>query len=186
MDGDHSAELYRQWRDGDASAGDEIASLYCARVLSFFESKVPEAAEDLMQKTFLACLASTTDPASIRSFRGFLFGIARKMLLQHFDGRGKLKGEVPVSHLSLAALRTTPTQRIARDQQEARVHAALAELVLDQQIALELYYWHKMSVREIATALDLSEGGVRAKLHRARQQFKKTLAGSDDAEDEAS
>ncbi len=176
MGGSSDEELYIRWREGSVEAGNELAAKYCQPVLAFFASKLPEAAEDLMQKTFLACMASTSDPSEVRLFRGFLFGVARKQLLRHFEGRGKLRGESPVSHFSLAELRTTPTQRIAKEQERTQIQTALAVLPLDQQIALELYYWQKMSVGEVAEALDLSEGGTRAKLHRARGRLKEVLA----------
>jgi RNA polymerase sigma-70 factor (ECF subfamily) len=164
--------LYLAWRGGDASAGDVLAQRHCAAVLRFFSNKLPAVAEDLMQKTFLACIASTTPPTALRSFRGFLFGIARKQLLRHFEGRGQLGGEEMMSRVSLAALATTPTQRIAKEQDRELIHRALAKLPLDQQISIELYYWQKLSVAEVAVALGLSAGGTRAKLHRARQRLR--------------
>jgi RNA polymerase sigma-70 factor (ECF subfamily) len=164
--------LYASWRGGDTSAGDLLAQRHCSAVLRFFSSKVPDVAEDLMQRTFLACMSAKTDPAELRSFRGLLFGIARKQLLQHFEGRGQLRGEEMMSHVSLAELRTTPTQRIAAEQAKQLIHQALATLALDQQIALELYYWQRLAVSEVASVLGLSEGGTRAKLHRARQKLR--------------
>ena len=163
--------LLQRWRNGDAEAGDALAVRYCAAVLSFFANKVPEGGEDLMQKTFLACL--DTDPAQeIRSFRAFLFGIARMQLLRYYERRGQLRGEEMMSRVSLAGLATTPTERIARAESHDLLHRALATLPLDQQIALELFYWQKLPVAEVASALSLSEGGTRAKLHRARQKLR--------------
>ena len=168
--GDES--LYMAWRAGDAKAGDTLAQRHCVAVLRFFSNKVPELAEDLMQKTFLACVTSKVDPAGLRSFRAFLFGIARKQLLHHFEGRGQLRGEAMMSHVSVADLVTSPTQRIAAAQDNALLHQALAALPMDQQIALELYYWQKLSVPEVAAAVGISDGGMRAKLHRARQRLR--------------
>jgi RNA polymerase sigma factor (sigma-70 family) len=164
--------LYVRRRGGDATAGDQLAQRHCSAVLRFFSSKVPDAAEDLMQKTFLSCMSSATDPTEIRSFRALLFGIARKQLLRHFEGRGQLEGEEMMPHVSLAALKTTPTQRIAAEQSRALVHQALSTLPLDQQIALELYCWQRLPVPDGAAALGLSDGGTRAKLHRARQKLR--------------
>ncbi|MBV1857212.1 MAG: sigma-70 family RNA polymerase sigma factor [Nannocystaceae bacterium] len=169
-------ELYVQWREGSVTAGNALAAKYCEPVLAFFRTKFAAAAEDLMQQTFLSCLAARVDPRSVRSFRGFLFGIARKHSLRHAEGRGRLRGEILVSHLSLEMLRTTPTQRISREQEQTLIQRAIQELSLDDQIALELYYWQKMSVRDISAVLELSEGGMRAKLHRARSQLKAELA----------
>lgn len=164
--------LYVAWRGGDIASGDVLAQRHCPAVLRFFANKVPHVAEDLMQKTFLACIASTTDATQVRSFRSFLFGIARKQLLRYFEGRGELVGEEMMSRISLAELATTPTQRIAKAQDHELIHRALAELPLDQQISIELYYWQKLSVAEVAAALGVSEGGMRAKLHRARQRLR--------------
>ncbi len=163
--------LLKRWRSGDTDAGDVLAQRYCAAVLRFFSNKVPTASEDLMQKTFLACLDRGARQ-EVRSFRAFLFGIARKQLLRHYEGRGQLRGEEMMSRISLAQLATTPTERIARAQSHDLLHRALAELPLDQQIALELYYWQKLPVGDVAVALSLSEGGTRAKLHRARQKLR--------------
>lgn len=164
--------LFVAWRGGDASAGDALAVRHSEAILRFFNNKVPEAAEDLLQKTFLACMATGTNAAEVRSFRAFLFGVARKQLLHYFEKRGELRGEEMMSRISLAELRTTPTQRIAAEQDKALLHAALAKMPLDQQILLELYYWQKLSVAEVAAALGGSEGGVRGKLHRARQRLR--------------
>lgn len=164
--------LFVAWRGGDPSAGDVLAVRHCGDILRFFNNKVPEAAEDLMQQTFVACMSTNIDAAEVRSFRAFLFGVARKRLLQHFEKRGQLRGEEMMSRISLAELRTTPTQRIAAEQDKALIHQAMAQMPLDQQILLELYYWQKLSVAEVAAALGGSEGGIRGKLHRARQRLR--------------
>ena len=172
MDEASDEALYRAWRDDDRSAGDRLARRHCPAVLRFFANKVPEAAEDLMQKTFLATISDGPDPDALRSFRALLFGVARKQLLRFFEGRGQLKGEEMMSRISLADLGTTPTERIAREQSRQLIHRALATLAIDEQIAIELYYWQKLSVPEVADALGISAGGMRAKLHRARGRLR--------------
>lgn len=102
------------------------------------------------------------------SFRALLFGIARKQLLRHFEGRGALRGEDMMSRISIVDLQTTPTQRIAKEEEMDLLHRALATLPVDAQIALELRYWRKMPADEIAFVLGLSPAGARTRLHRAR------------------
>lgn len=164
--------LYLAWRDGDAGAGNELATRYGAQLARFFANKVPEHAEDLCQRTFLACMTVTTELQ--RSFRALLFGIARKQLLRHFEGRGLLKGEEMMSQVSIADLRTTPTQRIAKQQAENLLHRALAALPVDAQITLELRYWRNLSAEEIGEVLGLSAPGARTRVHRARIQLRET------------
>lgn len=165
--------LYARWRDGDAEAGDALAERYCPALLRFFRNKVPEAAADLVQKTFLACMTNAPPSGDLRSFRAVVYAIARKQLLRHFEGRGQLRGVEMMSRVSLADLATTPTQRIAREEDEDIIHRALATLALDDQIAVELYYWQELSVKEVAESLGLTRGGTRAKLHRARLALRK-------------
>lgn len=172
VEGPSDEALYARWRDGDAEAGDALAERHCPSLLRFFSSKVSDGAEDLVQKTFLACITNAPPPDELRSFRGLLFGVARKQLLRHYEGRGKLRGEEMMSRVSLADLGTTPTQRIAREQDESLIHRALATLTLDDQIAVELYYWQKLPIADVGESLGLSAGGTRAKLHRARQRLR--------------
>jgi len=165
--------LYTAWCQGDASAGNELATRYGGQLARFFGNKVPDVAEDLTQRTFLACM---TAPQELRhSFRALLFGIARKQLLRHFEGRGMLRGEEMMSEISIADLRTTPTQRIAQDEETDLLHRALAALPMDAQIALELRYWRKMSAEEIAEILGLSAAGARTRVHRARALLRERL-----------
>ncbi len=164
--------LFVQWRGGDAAAGDELAARHYAGLHRFFANKAPTFADDLVQATFLACMTVAIPSEPLRSFRGLLFAVARIRLLRHFQKRGQLRGEQMMSRVSLADLGTTPTQRIARDQSRALLQQALAILALDDQITVELYYWQKLSVGEIATTLGITPGGTRAKLHRARQRLR--------------
>lgn len=164
--------LYARWRDGDLAAGDALAERYCPALLRFFSNKVPDVAADLVQKSFLACMTNAPPADELRSFRSLVYAIARKQLLQHFEGRGRLRGEEMMSRVSLADLGSTPTQRISREQDRDIIHRALSTLAIDDQITVELYYWQQLSVGEIAQSLGLTPGGTRAKLHRARQSLR--------------
>ena len=150
--------LFLAWREGEGEAGNELAVRYAGALRRFFSNKVPEVADDLTQRTFLACMTARVE--EVRSFRALMFGIARKQLLRHFEGRGLLKGEEMMSRISLAAMVTTPTQKIDREQTQALINRALATLPIDFQIALELRYWKKLSSEEIGQAVGLSAAGA--------------------------
>jgi RNA polymerase sigma-70 factor (ECF subfamily) len=81
------------WRAGDRERGNELFRRHIRSVSRFFRSKIPEAAEDLTQTTFLA--VAQVDPARIGEvpFRAYLFGIARNQLLMHLvRRRGRTNG----------------------------------------------------------------------------------------------
>jgi RNA polymerase sigma-70 factor (ECF subfamily) len=164
-------ELYARWKTGDEHAGQTLARRHSRPIHRFFANKVPDDAEELLQKTFLACLSARHGPT--RSFRGFLFGVARNQLLRHAEGRDQPRDEELVSHISCADPSSSITERIRRYEQNSILHEAMGLLSLDDRIALELYYWQRLPVDEVADVLGLSPGGTRAKLHRARTRLKR-------------
>jgi RNA polymerase sigma-70 factor (ECF subfamily) len=159
-------ELLAAWRAGDRSAGDELIARWFDPVCRFFRSKLGDDVQDLIQRTFLDCLESR-DRLRSSSFRSFLFAIARNRL---FD---ELRREIrqPVDQLgtiSIAELRTRPSDRIARSEARDAVVRAMQTLPLDLQITLELAYWEELAGAEIAEVLGISEHTVRSRLSRAR------------------
>ena len=54
---DSDAQLVARWRQGDKSAGEALFERYYDGVARFFYNKVGERSADLIQKTFLACVA---------------------------------------------------------------------------------------------------------------------------------
>jgi RNA polymerase sigma-70 factor, ECF subfamily len=162
--------LLRAWRAGDAAAGDELVCRHFLRIHRYFQSKVPAAAEDLAQRTFLACTESRHLEPRV-SFRSLLFGIARRLLYDHLRLH---YARPPMSELperSIAELTGHPEDRVARSQHEDLVLRALRELPLDFQTVLELHYWEDMSVAEIAVVVEVAVGTVKSRLGRGRKML---------------
>ena len=167
-------ELLRAWRAGDAAAGTELFRRHFPSVYVFFRNKVNDGIEDLVQQTFLGCVEAGDTLDSIRSFRAYLFGIARNQILRRFaagDARKRREvAQLPVSQL------TGPSSVMARHDEQRVLLGALRRLPLDIQITVELFYWERMKMHEIAVALDIPEGTVKSRLHRARQLLREEIA----------
>lgn len=168
-------QLLSAWRAGDRVAGDQLVARYFGAVFRFFASKLGEDVADLTQDTFLRCVQTSTEPAS---FRAYLFAVARNLLVDHFRARAVRPGD-NITLLSLEDLQTSATQRIARDETQDAVLAALRRIPLDQQIALELAYWEGLGGPEIAEVLGIPPNTVRARLSRARAALKTELGDVD-------
>src|SRR5262249_11744072 len=82
---------------------------------------------------------------------------------------------IDLSITSLADLRTSPSQRVARNEEEQLLVAALRRIPLEYQIALELAYWESLSGPEIAAVLEIPENTVRSRLSRARQALREQI-----------
>ena len=71
--------------------------------------------------------------------------------------------------MSVVDLGTSATGKLARKHEQALLLSALRQLPLDQQIALELFYWEDLSGKEIAEVLGVGTNTARSQLYRARQ-----------------
>jgi RNA polymerase sigma-70 factor (ECF subfamily) len=64
---------------------------------------------------------------------------------------------------------------MARDRLFSRLHRAISRLSLKYQEAIVLCYFERKSVREIGAITGVSEGTVKARLHRARARLRSLL-----------
>ena len=74
--------------------------------------------------------------------------------------------------------RSMSTEDIYMQQSRDReVYAAIMSLLEKFRTPIILYYFEELSVREIAEALKLSEGAIKTRLRRGRDQLKNKLKG---------
>lgn len=144
-----------------------------AAIYGFFHARHHTHAEDLAQRTFLACLEQRAGYRSDGSFRAYLFGIARRQLLRAYE-----RDEVLGRRAALArttARSPSPSGLVMAEQQRAQLHRALRELPVDQQVLLELHYWERLSTEEIAVAIETSRDNVKTRLLRARRALRAAM-----------
>jgi RNA polymerase sigma-70 factor (ECF subfamily) len=171
-------ELLEAWRDGDARSGDQLFRRNFDRIYGFFASKVPEqAVGDLIQETMLGCVQGASRFRGEGSFRAYLLGVARNVLLASFrTKRRNQRIDFDASITSLQDLGQSPTQQRWERQEMRLVAEALRHLPLDLQIALELHYFEAMNTADIAIVLELPQGTVKSRLRRAREQLEEIIA----------
>lgn len=163
------------WRAGDAARGAELFKRHIRSVTRFFRTKVPDAAEDLAQNTFLALIQ--LDPARLGEvpLRAYLFGIARNQLLLHLRGKSRAAARFDPLTVSARDLGASPAKVVARDQQHQLVVEALGRIPVDYQVALELHYFEGLPVAEIAEALGRPVGTIKSLLSRGRDLLRVEL-----------
>ena len=174
------ADLVQAWRAGDRSAGGVLLRRHFGAVYRFLEGKVGGAAEDIAQRTFVIAAESLGDLREDTAFKAFLYGIARRQVLQHLQRQhrhARRDGPRPASLMS-------PSAAVARVQEHRLVLAALQRLPLELQIAIELYYWEQMPTKQIAHVLDVPQNTIKTRLHRARKELREAIetVSSSDAE----
>jgi RNA polymerase sigma-70 factor (ECF subfamily) len=177
-------ELLDRWAEGDESSGRALYRRYCDAITDFFSRKAANDAADLVQRTFLKCLEARRGGTIVEHPRAFLYTIARREL---FDGFAKRRDFDPAV-TSLHDLATGPASRVARDQEIRLLLEAMQRVPIDQQIALELYYWDALPMAEVAAVLGITKSAAINRVHRARSQIRAVLlqlGASPDAADRA-
>ncbi|MEM6996386.1 MAG: sigma-70 family RNA polymerase sigma factor [Myxococcota bacterium] len=152
---DEDGQLLEQWRAGVDAAGQKLFRRHFTSVHRFFSYKVGDDDDELAQASFLAAVESRERIST--SFRGYLFGVARKQLLRFFEGRGRGLPADALSVRSVVDLAPTPSRVIVKNQDLAALVTAMQHIPVDCQVALELYYWEEMSTAEIGEALGSSQ-----------------------------
>lgn len=126
-------------------------------------------AQDLVQEAFVNVLKARRSLADVCNPRAWLYRIATNCALNALKRRRRF-----------AWLPWQAVDREARGQSDMAenalranmVQAALAALSPDLRAPLLLYAHYGLSVAEVAQALHMSEGAVKMRLLRARNQFR--------------
>jgi RNA polymerase sigma factor (sigma-70 family) len=160
--------LLERWRAGDPEAASALFERHFDALYRFFRNKAEAVADDLVQRTMLACFEARDRFRGDSSFRTYLFSIARNQLLTHLT-RGRQAGTpIDPDRESIADGAPSPSSAVGRRREQALVLAALRRLPIDHQILVELFYWEDLSAREMGEVLGAPEGTIRTRLRKAR------------------
>lgn len=171
------------WRLGDAKSGSRLFEKYGPLIDRFFASKVPDAAEDLLQRTFLALTEKRDSiPAGV-AFKPYLLGIARKQLLMHLRRGVYDRARFDPGAYSMIDAGARPSTVLGQKAERRLLAEAILRLPIDYQIAVELHYWKAATLREIAVVTETTPDAVKMRLYRARELLKKHIADLTDDEE---
>jgi RNA polymerase sigma-70 factor (ECF subfamily) len=169
----------------EASRGDEAAFLelyerhrdavfrFAYRLLGSIE-----LAEDVAHDCFLSLIQQPQrfDPTRA-SLRTYLYGAARNLAMKHFRRTGQDVAVDDAPDESLMTAEKQPLHQLLDEEVSQLVARAVALLPPLQREALALFEYEELSLAEIARVVSADVGTVKARLFRARQNLKKSLAG---------
>jgi RNA polymerase sigma-70 factor (ECF subfamily) len=181
------AELLECWRAGDRRAGERLFDRHVSSVVRFLRNKVGDEFEDLVQQTFLACVASRDRLREDASFRVFLLSIARHKLYDHLDRLHGPAQRIDGLTTTLGALDPSPSAIVVKREEDRRLLWAMRQIPVELQIVLELHYWEGLGTAELGLVLGIPRGTVKTRLMRARALLRERLdlAPTDDDDDDA-
>jgi RNA polymerase sigma factor (sigma-70 family) len=168
-------DLLEAWRGGDRAAGEALFERYYRVLERFFANKVGTDPMDLIQETFLGCVAGKERLRSGQRFRSYLFGVAFNQLKTHYRRVRKHGERFDPDTQAAADVSPGPGTMVGKSDEQRLLLQALRRIPVRFQVVLELHYWEELSPAEIAEAVELPEGTVRTRLRRARELLDRAL-----------
>ena len=168
------SHLLERCQRGERAALEELVERVQGRVYNFAvrASGSQTAAEDITQRVLMKMVR---DVGSFRAEASFTSWLYRIVVNEWIDERRRLKRLVYLPVESFAKLRSAwldPGEKVARDQREEAVLAAVARLDPKLRAVVLLRYLEEMSYEEVAAALGCSMGTVASRLSRAHTCLK--------------
>jgi RNA polymerase sigma-70 factor (ECF subfamily) len=163
---------------GDPAALGAFCASYEQRLYAYFSGPRHwhwDLVPDLVQETLARAIQSFPNlrGATEGQAERWLFGIARNVHLQEVSRQVGIRLRYDVAaELARVMPQTTDAPWYLGD-----IYAALAELPLSQLEALRLML-EGLTIREIAARLDVPEGTVATRIHRARKQLRARLGST--------
>ena len=160
--------LVLAWRRGDARARDTLLARYRAKLERYLRKRCPEAAEDLVHETLVACIEGISRLRDPKRFRAYAYATARRKLDRRRDERARSRPfDMSVLEQDLVA-----DDRTELECEVNLLASKVEELESAQVDALRLYYVDGLRAREIAARLSIPEATVRSRLRRGLDRLR--------------
>lgn len=143
-----------------------------------------QEAEDLYQDTFMKAVELSDRIETAGNPRSYLLSIAVRLWKnrrrkyawrQRITGAESLDARLEAGGLPDSGTGTAPETEILAREQAAFVRRCIQELDENYRLPVSLFYSAELSVKEIADCLNLPEGTVKSRLHKARALIKEKL-----------
>ena len=180
------AELFwhvEQLKSGNVQSYNSVYELSQKYIYKIINDIVKDhhTTEDLMQETYLQIYNKIGSLQEAKAFYVWAGRIATNLTLRHIQ---KYRKEVLVTEdeeggtdfvfdTAAADNECFIPENILMDQEKQRLLGEILDnLSVDQKLSVQYFYYEEMSVRDIAQAMECSEGTVKSRLNYARKAIK--------------
>jgi RNA polymerase sigma-70 factor, ECF subfamily len=168
-------ELISRWQAGDEAAATALVRRHADAIGRFVVAQGErEHVEEVVQDTFVRAFASLDDFRGDSSLRTWLFTIARNLVRDRVRSARRMGRQVEIEEAHAVTEHDALDAAVA-DEAEERVLLAVERLSPMQRSVFTLRVGEGLSYREIAAALETSEGAARVHYHNAMRAVKEFI-----------
>jgi RNA polymerase sigma-70 factor (ECF subfamily) len=170
------AEVIARVRSGDRLAFTQLMRRHNQRVFRVVRSVLrdPAEAEDAVQDTWLAAFKQLAGFEQRAAFSTWLTRIAIRCAIAHGVKRGANES-LDASEWLEPHSDEGPGDDMQRKEMAGVLEQAIDQLPAGYRLVITLRHLERLSTRETATALGVSEENVRVRLHRAHHALRKQV-----------
>ena len=163
-----------QAQAGDAAAFEQLVRDWHPRLWRFAHAATgdPDAASDVVQEAFTAIVRGFSDLDDPASFRPWAYRITRN---KSADWIRRRQRERKLANEQRWAGAPAAASRRARTEIGERIRDAIRPLAPDLRALLMLRYAEELTIAEMANVLEVAEGTVKSRLHKARGELRRSL-----------
>ena len=191
MASDYNEDDQRMIRlqEGDPAAFDEIVAAWQAPLFGFFYRNMRDVqrAEDLVQETMLRLYRKSWDYLPTGRFRGWLFRVARNLLIDNVRRQSNDALVRPVTMVGTSdgeatdILNLLPADfvgaeiRVAQQELSEVVQELLTDLPDEQRQTFTLHHFDSLTLSEVADAMDTTLPTAKSRLRLAKEKLRYQL-----------
>ena len=166
----------------------EFTVLFRPHIKSLYQSAYrwtfnPHDAEDLVQDLALVLVSRVAEMATIDRLRPWMLKIMyrrfvdlhRRQIANPVIAEHKLGSDSSNIVDILVSERETPAGQFALARQRKSIQRELDRLDVSQRVVVMLFDVEGFTIKEIANIVDIPEGTVKSRLHRAHAQLKNSI-----------
>jgi len=170
---DSDEALYARLLRGELAAFDRLYERFERPLFGFLRAQLgdPAEAEDVFHEAFLAVLRAGGAGTELRSFRAWLFQVARNLCLNRV--RARRRADRALESVAREA-QIEPAAEAPPGRDPARLHEAVARL---PSALAEVYQLRArgLSYDELASILEIPVGTVKSRMHEMMKRLREEM-----------
>ena len=177
-------ELIRRTQNGDTQAFNPLIRKYQRRIYNLIYQRVRdrETTEDVCQEVFLKAWQALPNFKGESAFYSWLYRIAVNCSIDALRKRNReivlAFEELPQDMddvLQIPQMYPSPCEILEREELKQIISEAASQLPRGQYRVFQLRYQEELSIKEIASHLNRSEGTIKAHLYHAHRKLRTLL-----------